>query len=291
MLIPIIAAITTAAGVIMDKIVLSYQKVGHRQFLVIIFFFLFLLCLLIYPFLGKIDPRAFTSDYLILLILVIIIASIYNILFYHGVEKEKIAEVELIIMLSPLTTILIASIFLQAERNLNVFLAGIVASGALVLSHLRQYHLTFGVFQKGLLLYIILYPLEAVLIKNLLFLYSPLALYLIRTFGVFVVLAIWYLCIAPYLRGEPKLTFKNWKAKNYQWCLAIAALAVLQMVLTYYAYVGFGVVFTTIVLTLAPILIYLGSVVILKEKLKKRIILAAIIILACIIYVNLVVAS
>jgi len=290
MLIPIIAAFATAAGVIMDKIVLSYQKVGHRQFLVIVFFFLFVLCAILYPFLGKIDPRAFSSEYLFLLLLIIFIASIYNILFYHGVEKEKIIEVELIIMLTPLSTILIASIFLQAERNLTVLLSGIIASLALAISHLRHYHLSFNIFQRGLLLYLILFPLEAVLIKNLLSLYSPLALYLIRTFGVFVVLSFWYLFIAPYFKGEPKLTFSNWKAKNYNWCLAIAALAVLQMVLTYYAYVDFGVIFTTIVLTLAPILVYLGSTIILKEKLKKRIILAAAIILACIAYANLALA-
>lgn len=291
MLVPIIAAFATAAGVIMDKIVLSYQKVGHRQFLVIIFLFLFLLCGLFYPFFGHIDPKAFQSGHLLLLILVIILASLYNVLFYHGVEKERIAEVELIIMLTPLSTILIASIFLQAERNLNVFLAGVIAGSALALSHFNHYHFSFSTFQKGLLLYLILFPLEAVLIKNLLFLYSPLALYLIRTFGVFLLLSIWYLWLAPYLKGEPKLTFSKWKGKNYKWCLAIAALAVLQMVLTYYAYANFGVIFTTIVLTLSPILIYLASVFLLKERLKKRIILAATIILACIIYANIAMAK
>jgi drug/metabolite transporter (DMT)-like permease len=290
MLIPIIAAFVTAIGVIMDKIILSRQKVGHRQFLLLIFLFLFIICLILYPIWGKINPRAFSLEYIGVLILMILIASICNVLFYHGIEKEKIAEVELIVMLSPLSTILIASLFLQTERNLHIFLAGIIASLALVASHLKQYHLSFDVFQKGLLLYLILYPFEVILTKSLLFLYSPLALYMVRTFGIFIFLFIWYLVLAPYFKGEPKPSFAKWRVKNYAWSFAIAVLAVLQMVLIYYAYVDFGVVFTTIVLTLAPIFIYLGSVVILKERLKKRIILAAVIILICIVYANLAMA-
>lgn len=287
-LMPLLAAVYSAIGVILNKIALSYQKVGHRQFLVFLFFSLFFLSAILYPFLGTIDPRAFTSDYLFLLFLIIIIASIYNILFYHALEKEKIIEWQLVIMLTPLSTIIIASIFLRAERNLGVFLAGIVASVALFASHLnRRHHLNFDVFQKGLLLYLILYPLEAVLVKELLFLYSPLALYMVRTLGVFIVLFIWYLFLAPYIKGEPKLTFSNWRAKNYKLCFVIALLAVLQMVFTYYGYKHFGVVFTTIVLTLGPILTYIADVIILKERLKKRIVLAAIVILACVAYANI----
>lgn len=291
MIVPIIAAFATSAGVIMNKIVLSYQKIGHRQFIIILFLFLFLLSALLYPLFGNIYPNAFSLNYLFLLILVIIIASIYNVLYYHAIEKEKVAEVELIMMLSPLSTILIASIFLQTERNLGVFMAGILASLALVLSHLRRYHLKFDSFQKGLLIYLLLYGFEAVLIKNLLFLYSPLALYAIRTFGVLITLTIWFLWVAPNFNDEPRLNFSNFKTKNYLLCLFIAIVGVLQMVLTYYAYADFGVVTTTIVLILAPILTYLGSVIILKERLKKRIVFAAIIILVCIIYTNIIIGK
>jgi len=288
---PLLAALYSAAGVILNKIALSYQNVGHRQFLVFLFFALFVLSAILYPFLGEIDPRAFTPEYLFLLFLIIIIASIYNVLFYHALEKEKIIEWQLIIMLTPLTTILIASIFLRAERNLGVFLAGIVASTVLFASHLNRHHLSFDVFQKGLLLYLILYPLEAILIKELLCLYSPLALYMIRTLGVFIVLFLWYFLLAPYIKGEPKLTFANWRAKNYKLCLLIALLAVLQMIFTYYGYIHFGVVFTTIVLTVGPILTYIADVIILKERFKKRMVLATAVILACVAYANIIVGS
>jgi len=40
-------------------------------------------------------------------------------------------------------------------------------------------------------------------------------------------------------------------------------------------------------LTFSPILTYLAGVVILKERIKKRMILAAAIILSCIVYANL----
>ncbi|MCX6807120.1 MAG: DMT family transporter [Candidatus Berkelbacteria bacterium] len=283
----IIAAISLAASTIMDKIVLSYQRIGHRQFIILLFLFLFILTAIIYPFWGHIDRLAFDFHYLFLLFLVIIIASIYNVLFYHAIEKEKVSEIELIVMLTPLSTIIIASIFLQVERNWNVFLAGIIASSALIFSHLRRYHLTFDAFQRGLLIYLMLYGFEAVLVKNLLFLYSPVALYLVRTLGVLVVLSIWFLFIAPRLVDEPKVSFTKINKKNYISVFLIAFLGVISMVLTYYSYAYFGVIFTTTILTLWPILTYLGSMFILKEHIKKRIILAAAIILCSIIYVNI----
>lgn len=284
LLVPVIAAFAYAAGVVLNKIVLSYQKVGHRQFLVVFFFLLFLLSALLYPFFGKIDSRAFTFDYLVILLLIIIIATVYNILFYHALEKEKIVEWELIVMVTPLSTILFASIFLETERNLGVFIAGLISSLALIISHIRRYHISFDVFQKGLLLYLVLYPFEAILVKKLLYLFSPLALYMVRTLGIFIALFIWYAFIAPYCKDEPKLDFSKWRLKNYLWCLLISVLAVLQMVLIYYGYMSFGVVFTTLVLTLGPILTYLASVVILKERLKKRVVFAALVICFCIIY-------
>ena len=132
-----------------------------------------------------------------------------------------------------------------------------------------------------------LYPIEAILIKNLLYLYSPLSMYLFRTLGVFIVLSIWFLLIAPRVAGDKHVNFSKWKLKNYALTLLISGIAVAQMVLIYYGYRNVGVIFTTLILTLAPILTYLGCAVILKERPKKRILAAALVILACIIYAQL----
>jgi len=279
-------AFLNATGVVLNKIVLSRQKVGHRPFIVTLFFLLAFFTLLVYPFLGRIEGPVL-SRYLGLLILVIVIASVYNVLYYHALEKEKLVEWELIVMFSPLVTILFASLFLQVERNLHVIFAGLVASGALVLSHFRRHHLQFDIFQKGLFLYLFLYALEAVLIRILLNVYSPVALYFFRTAGVFLCLFLWYLFLAPRFHGEPPLTFHQWENKHFGWVALISALAVIQMVLIYYAYAGYGIVYTTTVLTFSPILTYLAGVVILKERIKKRMILVAAIILSCIVYANL----
>jgi len=286
MLVPIIAAFAAVGGIIADKIILTYQKFGHRQFIIILFLFLFLLCAVLYPFFGKIDLLAFSGKYLILLLLIILIGSIYNVLYYHGIEKERISEVELITMLTPLSTIVMASIFLQTERNIHIFVAGLIACLALIFAHLRRHHLSFDNFQKGLLIYLLLYPIEAILIKNILFLYSPLALYMIRTLGILIIMSIWFFLVAPALKYEPEIHFSHLKAKNYATAFFISSLAVVQMVLTYLAYSNYGIVFTTIVLTLTPVLVYAGSMLILKEKFKKRIILSAIIILLCILYAH-----
>lgn len=281
-----IAAFSKAIGMVLNKIALSYQKVGHRQFIIILFLLLFLLCLPLYPFLGRVSPLAFSLPYLIILFAVAISASIYNVLYYHGIEKEKLVQAELIIMLTPLSTIILASIFLETERNLSVFICGIISSLALFFSHFQHHHLKFNFYEKELLLYLFIYPIESILIKHLLYLYSPLALYTFRTFLVFFILCLWYLMIGPMLKLEPKINFSKWDLKNYSLCTLIAILGLIDMVLVYYAYQQIGIVFTTIVLTLAPILTYIFASVILKERIKKRIILAASVILICIVYAH-----
>ena len=283
----VIAAIAGAAGIILDKIILSYQKVGHRQLIIILFVFLFLLSALFYPWFGKINLEALRPEYLFLLFLVVLIASIYNVLYYHGVEKEKIAEVELITMLTPLSTIVIASIFLQAERHTHVLIAGLIASLTLIFAHIKRRHLSFDVFQKGLIIYLLLYPIEAILLKSLLSIYSPLAMYMVRTFFILIFLSTWFYFVSPYFKIETKLSFHGWKAKNYYTALIIAALAVVQMVFIYWAYADFGIVYTTIILTLMPILVYLGSVTILKERVQRRVLVAALVILGCIVYAHI----
>jgi drug/metabolite transporter (DMT)-like permease len=113
--------------------------------------------------------------------------------------------------------------------------------------------------------------IEMIFIKILLAVYSPVALYTIRTFLVFVVLAI-------FLRP-------NFEGLNYKKTLIMAGtafLAVIQMVLIYTSVGREGLVFTTLILILTPILIFIFSIIFYKEKFSIRTLILYIIIIACI---------
>jgi len=63
----------------------------------------------------------------------------------------------------------------------------------------------------------------------------------------------------------------------------ISIVWVVYRVIMYYGYQTIGIVFTTMLLILAPIVIYIFAAIFLKEKIKLRQIIASIIIVACVV--------
>lgn len=270
---PLAAAFATAAGLVYDKVILSRFKLDYRVFTVFLFFFLFLVTIPVALWWGRADAAIFQPVYLIMLFWVVSLAVIWNLLLYHAVAKEKLIEIELIFMTTPLVIVLLAFLFLPAERDLRIFLPAILATLALLWAHLKKHHLDFSKQQKGLLVAIILIGLETILVKKLLAVYSPPLLYLARSGLIFLVLLL-------FLRA-PKWKIKT-RAAGGIFRVAIVGMA--QMILTYFGYQLAGVSLTTLVLVLAPVLIYLFSVVFLKEKLTPKHIVSFAIILASIVY-------
>lgn len=273
---PILAALLGSLATLGEKEVLSRLKVDYRLFTASLFLFLFLFSATTGLFIGKISsPEIFAPQYILLFLAMITVAVSWNLLLYRGLQHQSLTEFELITMSKPIFVILFASILLPAERNLQVFVAALVASLALFFSHIRQNHLTFNSYSQGLLLYLFLSSTENVLIKLLLEVYSPTALYAARTGIIFLVLL---LVIRPHFT---KLDKKD--------ILAISLLSLLGtafMIIQFTSFDQFGIVFTALYLTLLPILVYLFAVVFLKEKLKLRVILASLVILGAIIYAS-----
>lgn len=273
---PILAALLGSLATLGEKEVLSRLKVDYRLFTSVLFLFLFLFSFIVALFLGKISiPEVYTLKYISLFLGMLITATAWNLLLYRGLQHESMTEFELVTMSKPIVIILVASILLSSERNLHIFLAAVVAALALFFSHLRRNHLVFNKYLGGLLGYLFLAALENVFDKKLLEVFSPAALYAARTGLIFLVLLILI---------RPK--FKNLEKKD---TLVIALLSVLGtafMIIQYQSFDQFGIVFTALYLTLLPILVYLFAVVFLKERLKLRVVLASLVILAAIIYAS-----
>ncbi len=274
---PLIAALSQAGGIIIDKITLTRQRVEIKVFVPILFVFLFFLTVVAFPWLGWISADFFDLKHQILFWAMIAVAIVWNILYYRGAQAEKVQDFELIVMGQPLVTILLASIFLQNERNWPIMAVAIVAAIALIFAHVKKEHFEFSKESWGLILAVVLMSVELILIDLLLNVFSPVALYAVRT-GV--IASFFYFYYQPHLR----LVSSN----HYGLIATSAALGVIQMITKFYGFQVFGVVYTSLILILAPVLVYIISTLWMHERLKSRTLVCGLVILICVLYATLI---
>ena len=273
----VIASLGYAGVILCDKIVLSKHKVPVMRFLPLQFAFLTAITA---PFLSKWGAlpdysKLITPFYLFLFVLMIVVAIIWNILYAKGLQKEDLHEFELIMLLTPLATIVFATIFLPAERDWGIFIPGLIAAAALLATRFRSHHVRIGATAWRTILAMILMSLESILIKELLDVFSPVTLYFIRTLFVAIAFAILY---------RPKILAINRDA--FAMIILSAIFGVTQMVLKFIGFKSLGVIETTMILVLGPMLVYGASAVLFKEKLYKRDLFAAVTVVLCILYVQ-----
>lgn len=275
-MLPLISSICQASLVIIDKLILTRRRVAFHVFVPLLFLFLFLLTIIAYPFVGDISPAFFESKNLLIFILMIATALIWNYFYYHGIEMEKIQKFELILMFQPLLTIFLATIFLRGESNIHIIIAAFLASIALIFAQGQKHHFNLKDGAMVTFMAVIFMSIELILIDIVLKFMSPVALYAVRTGVVFLVFFLYY---------RPKTS--QIAPLNYLFILINAILGATQMITKFYGFQEFGVVYTSLILILAPVLVYLGSIYFLHEKLKFRTFVSVLVILACIIYATI----
>ncbi len=275
MLQAILAAISGSAGDVSNKFLLSKLKIPVKDYLPFIFSILTIISLFLIPVNYHFDGQALSFKYILLLLLMIACAATWNILLAKSLQNEPLHEYETIILMVPLITVLLAAVFLPVERNLHVFIAAIVASLALFLSRIKKHHFQASQNAKRTFMAVILIAIESVALRQLLNFYSPPLLYFIRVLILAIVFFIIYkpdfkiLLEKPIVRG----------------LILSASFGTGVMVLKYYAFQQIGVVQTTMILLLTPIMTYFASYFYFKEhrNFKRDIICAGVVVL-CIIY-------
>lgn len=272
----IIASIGYAGGVVADKFILSKYRVPVMRFVPLLFIWLAIVTAVFLGRWGQIDYDLIKNmRYIVLFVAMIAIACSWNILYYQGIQKEDLHEFELIMLLSPLMTIMLATIFLPSERNWGIFIPGVVASSALIATRFRKHHVTIGKTAWRTILAMVLISVESILIKELLSVFSPVSLYFVRTVTIAIVFIFLY---RPKLFALPGVA--------YALTIISAIFGVVQMVLKFYGFQNLGVTETMMILVLGPFLVYGASAVIMKEKIFKRDVFAALVVVLCILYVE-----
>lgn len=272
----IVASLGYAGGVVADKFVLCKYKVPVMRLLPLQFIWLSIITAIFLTRWGSFDMGSLLEwKYIVLFVLMILIAVNWNILYSQGIQKEDLHEFELIMLLSPLVTIIFATIFLPAERNWSVFVPGIIATGALLATRFRAHHVRISKVAWRTLIAMVLMSLESIIIKELLGAFSPVALYFARTTIIAVVFLFMF---------KPKLLEMHRNA--FALAILSAIFGVVQMVLKFYGFQSLGVIETTMILVLGPFLVYLAASMFFKEHIYKRDIFAAAVVVMCILYVQ-----
>lgn len=272
MLLALISAVTNGIGLIWDKIILSRERVTLRVFLPVVFVFLFAFTLILVPWFGRFDlSAALLPNSLFLLFLMVVIAVAWNVLFYQSIQRETAHQHELVVMMSPLITILLAAIFFPEEFNGAVFILALIASAALLFAKMTREHQIFSRTSYNTFLGVILMSTETIIIRELLYTYNPVALYAIRT----LMLALFF--TAYYRPRYNQISTKHWSM------LALSGLfGVVIMLTRFFAFEQLGVIYTTLVAILAPVIVFFGSWEILHEKIRPRVVFASVVILICV---------
>ena len=279
--IPIIGALAAATGTILQKIVLQRKQVSIKLYQVLEFLAIVLVMLPFIYFFWKVDVGALQLRSILIFSAVIFFSIIANLFVFYSMKWEKVTNLEPAKILEPLFVILLAIIFSfffeeLYERNLKVIIPAIIAGAALIFSHIEKRHLEFNKYFIAAILGSFFFATELVITRLILDFYSPMSFYFLRSSAIFLIsLAIF----------RPKFKKASNIVRLHIFLTAIAWVA--YRLIVYYGYLNLGVIFTTLILMLAPIFIYAFARIFLKEKLKLKNILAAGVIIACVLYATL----
>lgn len=276
MLFPIISAVTESFATIIDKFNLNLKKIKGGTFTSILLIFMALFSLPLMCFFEA-KPGAFTLYPIFIMFLIITGSAIQNTLFYVGLRNKNLSSLEPIRNSESILIILLAFLIFPSERNIVVFILGVITTLALIYSHLeknelKKVRIAFDKYTLFVLLSMFISALLALSYKYILAYYPPLSLYLIRAIGVGVILAAVY---------RPKIT--SIKTKQLSLFTIAALLYSAAAIFQYFAIVKVGVAVTVLILTLSPSIIYLFSKILLKEKLTANKIISSVVIVACVI--------
>ena len=284
-MIPILGAIALATGTIFEKVILAKRKIDMKLYLTISFFIVSVCLLPLIYFFWKLSPEALEIKNILILLGVIICAIIGNILFYYSIRWEKITNTEPARMLEPLFTIFLAIIFSFIitsgiyESDKKILIPAVIASLALILSHVKKHHIVFNKYFTAAIFSSFAFALELVLSRLILEYYSPFTLYFFRCASIFLIGLVLF---RPKFSGLKKI-----KTSTKWMIFATAVVWIIYRSVVYYGYLAYGIVFTTLMIMLGPLFIYLFAYLFLKEKITLRNLIAGIVILGCVLYASL----
>src|SRR3989344_1111091 len=270
---PIAAAVLQAASQTIDKLTLNIRRVTYKTYDVISFPLIFIFNLIIFLiFKPELSFSQFSYFIIALLLVSIFIGIITNIIYYRALKKDKLSEMQTIGLLSRVPLIIFAGIFFIEERNYLTMILASLAALSLVWSHWEKHHFHVAKQTWPFLIWTLaVAPFTGIIAKKLLETFNPISLQLMVSGAeALIFISLFHASI----KSTPK--------KAIPFLLATNLLTTIAWILYFFSFQISGIVFTVMIFSLQPLLVYFASIIYLKEKPHKKKIIAFIIILAAI---------
>lgn len=259
-----IAAIAQAGGVIFSRVALIDNHISVKNYTVGSFVFLSFFTIIAYALFGWIDgyQTQLNVKTLPLFAGLIVTGLVAHALYMQGVKRKTVAAIESLVILAPLLTILLTTIFHQENINRGTLVA--VTTGTIILLWANRESKSRVPFDTGtwfLIASTVFSALENIVVAKLLSegAFTPLSLYTYRTVVItFIFLAFF----------RPNLALM--KPYNLAFLAGAALLGFFTMVFRFYALRDLGIIHTSIILMLVPTIVYMLSFSLLKQKLRYR---------------------
>jgi len=276
--IPIFGAVALGAGTVLERSILKIKKIGIKLYQTASFLAIILACAPLLYFFWRMDSGALTLKSILIFAGVIISAIIANLFVFYSLKWEKVTNLEPARIMEPLFTVLLAvilSFFIEGvyERNIRIIIPAVISALAIMFPHIKKHHLHINRYIIAAIFGSFFFALELVLSKLILEFYSPIAFYFIRCSAIFLISLIAF-----------RPNFKNLNRQNSLIILVTGAVWVVYRVAVYFGYINYGVVFTTLMIMLGPIMVYALARIFLKEKLNWKNIISALVVIVCVLY-------
>ena len=268
---PILAALLQAGSFILDKVVLSIRRVSFKTYMGVSFPLIFIITLIIFLiFRPPLSMELLSGNLRWLLLISIGMAIITNLMFYRALDDDGLGEIQTFDLLHNIPIIIFASVIFSDERNFIVIIPALVASLAVIWSHWEHHH--FKIMKKTapyLVWTLIAAPFGASISKTLLDNWNPISLELVRSGALAII-------IGPlFFRFASKIPLKGFLI-----LLGTNVLTTVAWILFYFSYQRSGIVYTILIFSIQPLLVYFASLLVLKEKLhwKKAVAFAVVLV-------------
>lgn len=271
---PILAAVFQAGSYTLDKTVLSLRRVSFRTYASFSFPLIFLITLVIFIiFQPPLSFENFKGFLWLFVFILIIITIIDNLIFYRALDNDHLEEIQTINLLPNISIIIFSSFIFTDERKLFIIIPALIASLTIIWSHWKKHHFKIRKYTLPFLIWAILAaPLKASILKVLLFTWHPISLQMTLSAGVALGGG---LLFSKYIMKISK--------KAFSLLLATNILTSIAWILFYFSYQVSGIVYTILIFSLQPLLVYFASVFFLKEPLQwKKAIAFAIVLISII---------
>jgi drug/metabolite transporter (DMT)-like permease len=265
MLTGLIATLTASSELLVTKLLLRNGKAKSEKYMMLHFIFVTLLMLPLTFFFFNLNLN---SDYYIYFIILLVAAAIYNLLYFKSVRRIPIEHTQPILLTSWVFTVILSYLY-APQNHLKVILALIACTAVIVASFtkLTTPSRKYEIFLFISAFFIGIYNLSARILLDVM---SPFTLYFLRT----IFLLPLFMIVFKFKKQD--LTVSHLRIAF------ISLISILTHITTFWAYQTIGLVETSLLMNLAPLITLLGAKFFLKETVKPKYIIATIIVVIAI---------